>query len=67
MLVVELNNDEVAREYVVPIILVEGLTSYVQEDAIYDEYSGIQGTLDRVLSYKQQILLRKLYCNWREN
>lgn len=67
MLVVELNNDEVVREYVVPIVLVEGLTSYMQEDAIYDKYSGIQGTLDRVLSHKQQILLRKLYCNWREN
>ena len=67
MLVVELNNDEVVREYVVPIVLIEGLTSYLQDDAIYDKDSGIQGTLDRVLSHKQQTLLRKLYCNWREN
>lgn len=67
MLVVELNNDEVAREYVVPIVLVEGLTSYIQDDAIYDKDSRIQGTLDCVLSHKQQTLLRKLYCNWRKN
>lgn len=67
MLVVELNNDEFTREYVVPVVLVEGLTSYMQDDAIYNKDSDIQGTLDRVLSHKQQTLLRKLYCNWREN
>lgn len=67
MLVVELNNDQVAREYVVPVVLVEGLKSYIQDDATYDKDSDIQRTFAHVLSRKQQTLLRKLCCKQREN
>lgn len=67
ILVVELNNDQVAREYVVPVVLVEGLKSYMQDDTTYDRDGDIQRAFAHVLSRKQQILMRKLYCKWREN
>lgn len=60
MLVVELNNDQVAREYVVLIVSVEGLKSYIQDDTKYDKDIDIQRAFVHVLSRKQQTLLRKL-------
>lgn len=60
MLVVELNNDQFAREYVILIVSAEGLKSYIQDDTKYDKDSDIQRTFAHVLSRKQQTLLRKL-------